>query len=317
MKSSIKSSILEQKLNGFGTNRTPIFFVISYDLSEYEITTLDKLENISYEIDFNNDKKSSNTRLVKQTIKFQEYKAKFDTLQKHIRDGDSYLLNLTAPTKIDTDKTLEEIYESASSKFKIFYRDKFVSFSPERFVKIQDSKIYTFPMKGTINASTDFAETKILSDTKEIAEHTMVVDLLRNDLGIMGSNVKVEKFRYCAKIKAGDKELLQVSSKISADLQKNWQNNIGTIITSMLPAGSVTGTPKKKTVEILKEVEDYDRGYYTGICGVFDGTNLDSFVMIRFIEKTQDGLVYKSGGGITCDSVCENEYAELVDKVYI
>lgn len=308
---------LQETLNTYGKLKTPIFFIINYDLSEYEVIPLDKLQNIFYEINQTSDEKSLNFELEKYPISFEKYKKKFDKLQEHIREGNSYLLNLTAPTQIKIDKTLKEIYNSTNSKFKLFYKDKFVSFSPERFVKIEDGKIYTFPMKGTIDASVDFAEAKILGDSKEIAEHTMVVDLLRNDLGIVGTNVRVEKFRYIDKIKAGSKELLQVSSKISADLKENWADNLGNILTSMLPAGSITGTPKKKTVEILKEVESYDRGFYTGIWGVFDGKNLDSSVMIRFIEKTKEGYIYKSGGGITCDSECQSEYQELCDKVYL
>ncbi len=310
-------SNLEQTLNQYGKFKTPIFFIINYDLSEYEVIPLDKLENIAYEINAKTNKKTKKIELEKSPISFKEYKDKFDSIQKHIREGNSYLLNLTAPTKIKMEYSLKDIYENTNAKFKLLYKDKFVSFSPERFVKIDKNKIYTFPMKGTIDASVDFAEAKILADTKEIAEHTMVVDLLRNDLGIVGSNVKVEKFRYIDKIKAGDKELLQVSSKISAKLENNWQDRLGSIITSMLPAGSITGTPKKKTVQILKDVENYDRGFYTGIWGVFDGESLDSSVMIRFIENTKDGFIYKSGGGITCDSEVNSEYQELIDKVYL
>jgi para-aminobenzoate synthetase component 1 len=173
-------------------------------------------------------------------------------------------------------------------------------------------------MKGTIDARILNAKEKILADKKEMAEHTMVVDLLRNDLGIIGSNVRVENFRYVETINAGDKKLLQVSSKISANLEDNWSNKIGDILSSILPAGSITGTPKKKTVEILRNIENYDREFYTGIFGVFDGKNLDSSVMIRFIQKElNDELYYKSGGGITCDSKAKLEYEELIDKIYL
>ena len=111
---------------------------------------------------------------------------------------------------------------------------------------------------------------------------------------------------------------MQVSSKISGHLDKHWNERLGDILTSVLPAGSITGCPKKKTVEILKDIEKYDRNYYTGIFGVFDGTSLQSAVMIRFIEKEKDGkLYYKSGGGITCDSNVSLEYKELIDKIYL
>jgi para-aminobenzoate synthetase component 1 len=111
--------------------------------------------------------------------------------------------------------------------------------------------------------------------------------------------------------------ILQTSSKISGKLEEGWEKNVGTIITSMLPAGSVTGAPKKKTVEIIKEVENYERGFYTGIAGIFDGTNLSSCVLIRFIEQTDSGLYFKTGGGITSKSDCTKEYQEMLEKIYV
>ena len=85
----------------------------------------------------------------------------------------------------------------------------------------------------------------------------------------------------------------------------------------MLPAGSISGAPKKKTLEIIEEAEGYDRGFFTGVFGYFDGRNLDSAVMIRFIERQGDQLVFKSGGGVTSFSECKQEYVELIDKVYV
>jgi para-aminobenzoate synthetase component 1 len=84
-----------------------------------------------------------------------------------------------------------------------------------------------------------------------------------------------------------------------------------------LPAGSISGAPKKKTVEIIKDAEGYERGYFTGIFGIFDGKDLDSSVMIRFIESIDSKLCYKSGGGITFMSKPELEYQEMIDKVYV
>jgi para-aminobenzoate synthetase component 1 len=172
-------------------------------------------------------------------------------------------------------------------------------------------------MKGTIDASIKNAKEKILADKKEMAEHIMVVDLLRNDLSIVSKNVKVEKFRYITQIEAGDKKLLHVSSHISGDIGENWQSSIGDILKELLPAGSISGTPKKSTLEIIEKIEDYERGYFSGVFGVFDGESLDSGVMIRFMQKTKDGYIYKSGGGITLDSDVDLEYNELLDKVYL
>ena len=320
----MSKELIKEKLNKFGLEKEPFLFVISYDFSKFYIEKISQIpSNIKFQLDEkeNLEKSFKKTKLEKFPITFKEYEKKFDILQEEIKKGNSYLLNLTAKTKIQTSISLDEIYENTKSKFKLRFqneRDDFVCFSPERFVQIMDNKICTYPMKGTIDASILNAKEKILADKKEMAEHTMVVDLLRNDLGIIGSNVRVENFRYVETINAGDKKLLQVSSKISANLEDNWSDKIGDILSSILPAGSITGTPKKKTVEILKNIENYDREYYTGVFGVFDGKNLDSSVMIRFIQKElNDEMYYKSGGGITCDSKAKLEYEELIDKIYL
>ncbi|MDO8899321.1 MAG: chorismate-binding protein, partial [Bacteroidales bacterium] len=78
-----------------------------------------------------------------------------------------------------------------------------------------------------------------------------------------------------------------------------------------------SGAPKKKTVEIILEAENYARGFYTGIFGIFDGLSLNSAVMIRFVEQTLDGLIFKAGGGITVNSKLTDEYTELMQKVYL
>jgi para-aminobenzoate synthetase component 1 len=172
-------------------------------------------------------------------------------------------------------------------------------------------------MKGTIDASVKNAREIIMRDQKEIAEHTTIVDLIRNDLSIIAKNVYVDKFRYIDKIKTNEKVLLQVSSRIVGKLERFYRGCIGDIIFSLLPAGSVSGAPKKRTVEIINDVEYYERGYYTGIFGYFDGDNLDSGVMIRFIENNNGNFCYKSGGGITALSNMRSEYLEMIDKVYV
>ena len=250
-------------------------------------------------------------------VSFEEYKKALKKVKKEIQKGNTYLLNLTFATKLEGNIDLGSIFHSANAPFKLHVKDKFVCYSPERFVQIKDNQISTYPMKGTIDATIPHAMERILANQKEMSEHTMVVDLLRNDLGIVGKNIQVEKFRYIDKINAGKKELLQVSSKITADLDESWHENLGNIVKKMLPAGSITGTPKRKTVEIIKKIENYERGFFTGVFGYYDGKNFDSAVMIRFVEKTADGYVYKSGGGITIESDALSEYEEMKDKVYV
>ncbi len=316
------------KKNGFeeidqlGQSHTPFLFIVSYDKTKIFAQPLAHLDNdIFYKLeDWRNypvKKREKDFTFSKSPVDFSTYKSAMEEILEEIRSGNTYLLNLTFKTPVESNFSLEEIFTYARAKFKLYFKGKFICFSPERFVNIQGNTIATYPMKGTIDADLPHAKEHILSNEKEMAEHVMIVDLMRNDLGIIGEDVKVEKFRYVDKIKAGKKELLQVSSKITAKLQTNWRDTIGILLDQLTPAGSITGTPKKSTVNIINRVENYNRGFYTGVFGVFDGESLRSGVMIRFIEKKNNELLYKSGGGITIDSDAKDEYEELIDKIYL
>lgn len=308
-----------EKLNFLGKLREPFLFISDFKAQHLKVYSLSELqkEDIEFKIDANNLVSSHATIVQKFPVEFSEYKKKFDFVIEKIKAGETYLLNLTQPTKIALDYDLKEIYKLSNAHYKLRYKDQFVCFSPETFVQIENNKIHTYPMKGTIDASIPNAKEKILQNEKETAEHIMVVDLLRNDLSMVATKVRVEKFRYITKIDTSDKSLLQVSSHISGDLGEDWHQHIGDIFRSILPAGSISGTPKKSTLEIIEEVEGYERGFYSGVFGVYDGKKLDSGVMIRFIQKSQNGLYYKSGGGITLESDAKAEYEELIDKVYM
>ncbi len=311
-----------EHINTLGQSRTPFLFIISYDKTKIFAQALDNLDDdIFYKLEkwrnYPVKKREKAFTFSKSPVSFLAYKKAFEHILVEIRAGNTYLLNLTFKTPIESNFDLKEIFTYAQAKFKLYFKGQFICFSPERFVDIQDRTIATYPMKGTIDANLPQAEETILGNKKEKAEHVMIVDLMRNDLGIVGSDVKVDKFRYVEKIKAGEKELLQVSSKITANLDENWRDDIGTLLENLTPAGSITGTPKKSTVNIINTIENYDRGFYTGVFGVFNGKDLRSGVMIRFIEEENGELVYKSGGGITIDSDAKSEYEELIDKIYL
>jgi para-aminobenzoate synthetase component I len=209
------------------------------------------------------------------------------------------------------------LFHLSTAKYKLLMNDQLLVFSPETFVQIRDGKIFSYPMKGTIDAHIPSAEEIILNDPKEKAEHITIVDLIRNDLSLVAEQVHVSKFRYIDRIKTSDKDLLQVSSEVVGTLPENYQAHVGDILVSLLPAGSISGAPKQKTLEIISEAEQEPRGYYTGVVGFFDGEQLDSGVMIRFIEKSNNSYYYRSGGGITAQSTAEAEYQEVIDKVYV
>ncbi len=314
---------LREILNRFGKAKTPFLFIIDFDMKDYIVTPLDKIPpEIRYDINgiANSAPASAMNRdfyFRKFPIEYDKYLAGYKKVNREFYNGNTFLLNLTFPTKIETDLSLSEIYNHSKAKYRLLYDEKFVVFSPETFIIIEDNKIFSFPMKGTIEAAIPDAERIILDDEKELAEHTTITDLIRNDLSSTAKNVRVEKFRYIEKINALGKELLQVSSKISGELDEEWNGRIGDILIRLLPAGSISGAPKPKTIEIIKDAENYNRGFFTGVFGIYDGRRLESAVMIRFIEKTAEGLVFKSGGGITVYSDPVKEYNELTEKVYV
>ena len=304
--------------------KVPFFFMVDFLLEKVEVFQENEIEEESLLIDFQNFKNMKTTEAENAEIELkilsesaEIYRKGFDFVQENLRQGNSYLTNYTVKSEIAINLTLKEIFYHSKAKYKVWYNDEFVFFSPETFVEIIDGQIYTHPMKGTIEASIENAVEILKNDVKEKAEHFTVVDLLRNDLSMVADDVQVDEFQRIDFIKTQQKDLYAMSSKISGKLKPEFQNKIGTVMKTLLPAGSILGAPKPKTLEIIAEAENYDRGFYTGVCGWFDGENLDSCVMIRFIEKENGKLFFKSGGGITHLSKFADEYKEMKNKIYV
>ena len=311
-------------LDDLSLKKVPFFFMVDFLLEKVEVFQENEIEEESLLIDFQNFKNMKTTEAENAEIELkilsetaEIYRIGFDFVQENLRQGNSYLTNYTVKTEIAINLTLKEIFYHSKAKYKVWYNDEFVFFSPETFVEIIDGQIYTHPMKGTIEASIENAVEILKNDVKEKAEHFTVVDLLRNDLSMVADEVQVDEFQRIDFIKTQQKDLYAMSSKISGKLKPEFQNKIGTVMKTLLPAGSILGAPKPKTLEIIAEAENYDRGFYTGVCGWFDGENLDSCVMIRFIEKENGKLFFKSGGGITHLSKFADEYKEMKNKIYV
>ena len=301
---------------------------------------------------------------------YEDYERSFNIVKSNIMAGNSYLTNLTCRVPVSCNLSLEEIFHRAKGKYKLLLRRKrtqaedkahlkeenieenltpFVCFSPETFVRIKGGRIYSYPMKGTLDASLPNAEKQLMEDRKEAAEHATIVDLIRNDLSRVAENVRVDKYRYIDVLHTNKGDILQTSSEISGRLPEDYPHHLGEILDAQLPAGSITGAPKDKTMQIIQEAEGYDRGFYTGIMGIYDQGELNSAVMIRFIEEETspvdfeaDGeknfnasegkgdeasegkrdeasrkLYFKAGGGITSKSNCRKEYEEVIQKIYL
>ena len=318
----MKSAI--QTMNHLGEKRIPFLFVVDFAMQQPMVIPLDKTDPEKILFDINGVTNIQPVSAINKKLVFhftpvskEVYCNAFKKVQFHLGRGDTFLLNLTMLSKVETNFTLKDIFYQSQAKYKLWLKDQLVVFSPEIFVTIEKGIISSYPMKGTMDALLPDAENRLLSSKKELSEHFTIVDLIRNDLSMVAEKVEVTRFRYIDRLKTHKGALLQMSSEIKGKLPADYHENIGTILFTLLPAGSISGAPKKKTVEVINDVEGYNRGYYTGIFGLFDGANLDSGVMIRYIEQTPKGLIYKSGGGITANSNCDDEYQELIDKIYV
>jgi len=316
-------SRFEETVNGWGDQRIPFLFMVDFEMNSPAAFMLDQVpDSVLFDVNgisnFQGGKNISVAPgMIRKPISREAYRRKFSDVYCHLERGDSYLTNLTIKSEISLESSLQDLFISSHARYKLLVNDLFLVFSPETFVRIRDNRIYSYPMKGTINAALPDAAEIILNDRKELAEHVTIVDLIRNDLSQIAVDVQVTRFRYLEEIHTNHGHLFQVSSEIRGELESSWTKNIGSLLLRLLPAGSVSGAPKPRTLEIIRHAEGEDRGFYTGVFGIFDGNTLDSGVMIRFIEKQNGKLFYRSGGGITTQSMWEAEYQEAIDKIYV
>ena len=310
------------KINAAGRAKTPFLFGVDFELSEGFFVENPLRQN---DILFNINGVGNCTEAIPNNpFRFDffpeeesVYSRRFATVMDGLRHGNSFLTNLTIITPIETDLSLKDIFLRSRAMCRLFVPERFVCFSPERFVRIENGRIYAHPMKGTIDATIENAAEIILNDYKEKAEHNTIADLIRNDINRIATRVKVNRFRYIDRLETNKGAILQVSSEIEGTLPDNWQSNLGALLSEMLPAGSISGAPKQATLDIIRRAEQEPRGYYTGVVGYSDGEVFDSYVLIRYIEKQGNRLFFRSGGGITINSVCESEYNEVIQKFYV
>jgi len=311
-------------LNAWGRERIPGFFILDFEQQRPRTWQLDALDPAELLFDFQGVKNFDLPPPAvpvqlrgRQPVSLADYEQAFAVVQAGLLRGDSFLVNLTMPTDVELSGGLREVFLQSRARYRLWLRDEFVCFSPEIFVRIQEGAIHTYPMKGTRPADVPAAGQLLLDDPKEAAEHATIVDLMRNDLSRVAQRVRVERYRYLERIDNGRGGLWQTSSHIAGQLPDDHLQQLGDLLLSLLPAGSISGAPKPSTLEIIARAEGRPRGYYTGVAGYFDGSSLDSCVLIRFVEETEGGMRYWSGGGVTARSRAAEEYQELLDKVYL
>ena len=314
------------RMNTFGRQDIPFLFIIDYKQEHSFVEALAKIDTSAclYQFGETGNTPDTDTRYAGR-IDWEfvpplpaDYRRSFDIVKRNLLGGNSYLTNLTCKVPLRTNLTLKDIFLHSHALYKLWLKDSFVCFSPEIFVRMEKGFIKSFPMKGTIDAAIPHARERLINDVKERAEHATITDLIRNDLSQSATEVTVTRFMYLEKLTTNSGALWQMSSEIRGRLASDYRQQLGDIIFRMLPAGSISGAPKKKTVDIIHQAENYNRGFYTGVMAYFDGDNLDSAVLIRFIEQEGKGrMIFKSGGGITFQSNVRSEYEEMKQKVYV
>lgn len=257
----------------------------------------------------------------------ERYSRAFHYVQEQERMGNSLLVNLSFASGIELDSPLSRVYQQARAPFVLHVNNpeispmEFVVFSPEGFLHIAGRRASTRPMKGTALSESELTDTRVrealLASAKEAAEHRTIVDLMRNDLGMICERVWVQDYRYLERIRVERGSLFATSSLICGELDPHWPSRFGSILEAILPAGSISGAPKLETRKIIARAEEDERGFYTGVAGFFGPWGLESWVLIRFIQRGPAGTQFRSGGGITVYSEEESEYQELEAKIAI
>lgn len=313
-------------MNRAGREEQPFLFAINYACSDCRVWPLDGVpcESVLYKIGTETNATSiedapslNEPALTFKAEKAEDYHRRFQIVHDNLYLGNSFLVNLTSRIPIQTSLSLKEIFYVSEAKYKLWQKDELVCFSPETFLQIDDGVISCCPMKGTIKADSPQSLQLLMEDKKEAAEHATIVDLIRNDLSMVADHVHVERYRYADLLHTDRGDLWQTSSRITGQLPGDYHCHIGDILFSQLPAGSITGAPKPKTMDIIHQAEPFDRGFYTGVMGLYRDGRLDSAVMIRFIDKEDGQLFFKAGGGITARSDWNKEYEEVIEKIYV
>ena len=262
--------------------------------------------------------------MIKDILSLSEYGGKIDLIKSHLKNGNVYQINFTSKKKLkSTFNNSFDLYNSLQSKVKpkegfFLHTNKFdiLSFSPESFIKIDDGIIQTLPIKGTrarsINKTKDLALKKeLINSKKDKAEHLMIVDLLRNDLGKIckTGSINVQDLYKIESFPTVHHMVTKISGQIKDDISET------EVIQAMFPGGSITGAPKESAMSIIDELEHENRHIYTGSAGYICNNGDMSFnICIRTLLQINNMYEYGVGGGIVWDSNTQDEWNEAHQK---
>ena len=321
--------MLFDKVIVFDNLNNEIILIANVDLSSPETSyNKAKIELASMEeLILNGERKSGISGHMRSEIRPMFDKDRYcrmvEDAKSHIREGDIFQIVLSNRLEVDFDGSLLPTYKilrrSNPSPYMFYFSGtdmEIAGASPETLVKLEDGVLHTFPLAGTRprgkTSEEDIElERDLLSDEKELAEHNMLVDLGRNDLGRISEFGSVEVERYHAVLRFS--HVMHIGSTVRGTIRKD--KDALDAIDSVLPAGTLSGAPKIRACQLINDMEDNKRGIYGGAIGYigFSG-NLDTGIAIRIAYKKNGKVFVRSGAGIVADSVPAKEYQECLNK---
>lgn len=293
---------------------------VGYNKAIYELNALaNLLKTGEKKSEINGHLKGEVTPLFRK----EEYCSMVEKAKKHIHEGDIFQIVLSNRLSAPFEGSLLNAYRvlrTLNPSPYMFYLSgtdvEVAGASPETLVKLENGVLHTFPLAGTRPRGTTEAEDKaleqeLLADEKELAEHNMLVDLGRNDLGRISrfGSVEVETLHSIERYS----HVMHIGSTVRGEILEN--KDALDAVSAVLPAGTLSGAPKIRACQLIAELENNKRGIYGGAIGYIDFTgNLDTCIAIRMAYKKNDKVFVRSGAGIVADSVPEKEYQECINK---
>ena len=321
--------MLFDKIIAFDNLRQKLILIVNMPLDDIEVgynKAVLELRRLEELIQTGEKKQEPGGRLLgKITPLFdrEQFCAMVEKAKHHIREGDIFQIvlsnRLSAPFEGSLLNTYRILRTINPSPYMFYFSGTDVEAagaSPETLVKLQDGVLHTFPLAGTRpRGRTDeedrLMEEELLTDEKELAEHNMLVDLGRNDLGKISKfgSVQVEKLHFIERFS----HVMHIGSTVRGEIRE--ENDALDAVEAVLPAGTLSGAPKIRACQLIGELENNKRGIYGGAVGYIDFTgNMDTCIGIRIAYKKNGKVFVRSGAGIVADSVPEREYEECINK---
>lgn len=321
--------MLFDKVIAFDNLRQKIILIVNMPLDDVEVCynkavmELRQLANLLRHGEKKNDPGGKLLGEVTPLFDKEKFCRMVEKAKYHIREGDVFQIvlsnRLSAPFEGSLLNTYRVLRTINPSPYMFYFSGTDVEVagaSPETLVKLENGVLHTFPLAGTrprgkTEEEDKALEAELLADKKELAEHNMLVDLGRNDLGKISKfgTVKVEKLHSIERFS----HVMHIGSTVRGEISEN--HDALDAIEAVLPAGTLSGAPKIRACQLIEELENNKRGIYGGAIGYIDFTgNMDTCIAIRIAYKKNGKVFVRSGAGIVADSVPEKEFEECLNK---